>query len=74
MIDCLAIATFVGANDFEETEAAMQIIWHFINLKPGDNVVVSKQPASVLSAAISTWSLLLTTVNGWNLNHNYWRG
>ncbi|XP_020552727.1 uncharacterized protein LOC105172664 isoform X2 [Sesamum indicum] len=74
VIDCLAIATFVGANDFEETEAAMQIIWHFINLKPGDNVVVSKQPASVLSAAISTWSLLLTTVNGWNLNHNYWRG
>ncbi|KAK4424264.1 hypothetical protein Salat_1619800 [Sesamum alatum] len=74
VIDCLAIATFVGANDFVETEASMQIIWHFINLKPGDNVVVSKQSASVLSAAISAWSLLLTTVDGWNLNHNYWRG
>ncbi|KAL0376046.1 UNVERIFIED_CONTAM: hypothetical protein Scaly_0722200 [Sesamum calycinum] len=74
VIDCLAIATFVGANDFEETEASMQIIWHFINLKPGDNVVVSKQSASVLSAAVSAWSLLLTTVDGWNLNHNYWQG
>ncbi|KAL0348301.1 UNVERIFIED_CONTAM: hypothetical protein Sangu_1057900 [Sesamum angustifolium] len=70
----ISIATFVGANDFKETEASMQIIWHFMNLKPGDNVVVSKQSASVLSAAISAWSLLLTTVDGWNLNHNYWQG
>ncbi|KAI3448182.1 hypothetical protein Pfo_004847 [Paulownia fortunei] len=70
----LAIATFVGANDFEQTEASMQIIWHFIRSNPGENVVVKEHSTSVLSAAISAWSLLLTTVDGWKLNHNYWHG
>ncbi|KAK6143614.1 hypothetical protein DH2020_023962 [Rehmannia glutinosa] len=74
VIDCLAIATFVGVNDFEETEASMQILWQFILPESGENVVVKKHSASVLSAAISAWSLLLTTVDGWHLNYNHWRG
>ncbi|KAK6143618.1 hypothetical protein DH2020_023966 [Rehmannia glutinosa] len=73
VIDCLAIATFVGVNDFEETEASMQILWQFILPESGENVVVKKHSTSVLSAAISAWSLLLTTVDGWHLNYNHWR-
>ncbi|KAG8364194.1 hypothetical protein BUALT_Bualt19G0102900 [Buddleja alternifolia] len=74
MIDCLAIVTFVGANDSEETESSMQMIWHFIHSNIGENIVVKKHSPVVLSAAISAWSLLLTTLNGWSLNHNYWKG
>ncbi|CAA0830974.1 interferon-related developmental regulator family protein / IFRD protein family [Striga hermonthica] len=74
VIDSLAIAAFVGANDFEQTEASMQIIWKFIFSKSGENAVVKKLPPSVLYTAISAWSLLLTTVDGWNLNHNHWHG
>ncbi|KZV56987.1 interferon-related developmental regulator 1 [Dorcoceras hygrometricum] len=73
VIDCLAIITFVGGNDSEETEASMQILWNFIN-SPIENVVERKKSDSILSATISAWSLLLTTVDGWNLNHNHWRG
>ncbi|KAL3638495.1 hypothetical protein CASFOL_017866 [Castilleja foliolosa] len=73
VIDCLAIVTFVGANDFEETEASMQKIWHFIS-NSAENIVKKKHSGSVLSAAISAWSLLLTTVDSWNLNHHYWKG
>ncbi|KAL6502460.1 hypothetical protein OROHE_024465 [Orobanche hederae] len=74
VIDSLAIATFVGASDCKETEASMHIIWHFIHSNSGDNVVVQKHSAFLLSAAISAWSLLLTTVDGWNINHSYWHG
>ncbi|XP_073022480.1 uncharacterized protein [Primulina eburnea] len=74
VIDCLSIITFVGGNDFEETEASMQIMWNFINSRPIENVVERKHSDSILSAAISAWSLLLTTVDGWNINHNRWRG
>ncbi|XP_075520807.1 uncharacterized protein LOC142554074 isoform X1 [Primulina tabacum] len=74
VIDCLSIITFVGGNDFEETEASMQIMWNFINSRPIENVVERKHSDSILSAAISAWSILLTTVNGWNINHNRWRG
>ncbi|GFP99405.1 hypothetical protein PHJA_002084600 [Phtheirospermum japonicum] len=73
VINCLAIVTFVGANDFEQTEASMQTIWHFV-LNSAENVVKKKLSASVLSAAISAWSLLLTTVDGRNINHDYWQG
>lgn len=74
VMDCLAIITFVGGNDFEETEASMQIVWNFINPRPIENVVERKHSDSILSAAISAWALLLTTVDGWNVNHNHWRG
>ncbi|KAL2512076.1 interferon-related developmental regulator family protein/IFRD protein family [Abeliophyllum distichum] len=74
IIDCLAIVTFVGGSDFEETETSMQILWHFIHLESGDNVVAKKHSSAVLSAAISAWSLLLTTIDGWNINYNYWKG
>ncbi|KAL8027606.1 hypothetical protein ABFX02_14G106600 [Erythranthe guttata] len=74
VIECLAIATFVGANDSEQTEASMKIIWHFIQASSSENVVVKKRSSSVMSAAISAWSLLLTTVDGWNLSHTYWQG
>ncbi|CAA3024528.1 interferon-related developmental regulator 1 [Olea europaea subsp. europaea] len=74
IIDCLAVATFVGGSDFEETETSMQILWQFIHLVRSDNVAAKKHSSAALSAAISAWSLLLTTVDGWNINYKYWKG
>ncbi|CAI9786274.1 unnamed protein product [Fraxinus pennsylvanica] len=74
IIDCLAIVTFVGGSNFQETETSMKMLWQFIHLESDDNVVAKKHSSAVLSAAISAWSLLLTTVDGWNINYNYWKG
>ncbi|XP_051144234.1 uncharacterized protein LOC127260526 [Andrographis paniculata] len=74
VIECLAVVTFVGADSFEQTEASMKIIWDFIYSDPSETVVAKEHSAPVLSATILSWSLLLTTVNGWNLSHHSWKG
>lgn len=38
LVECLAIITFVGGTDQEETEKSMDIIWRLINPKLGSNV------------------------------------
>lgn len=38
LLECLAIITFVGANDPEETEKSIQIIWQLVHPKQGSNV------------------------------------
>ncbi|KAF8377639.1 hypothetical protein HHK36_031022 [Tetracentron sinense] len=73
ILDCLAIINFVGGNDPEDTETAMQIIWQFIYPKSGSNVIASKPSAAVITAAISAWSFLLTTMDGWRLNSKKWQ-
>ena len=37
-------------------------------------VSASKEVPEVISAAISAWSFLLTTIDGWELSHNHWQG
>nr|ADD09560.1 unknown [Trifolium repens] len=37
LLDCLAITTFVGGNDQEETERSMDIMWRAIHPKLGSN-------------------------------------
>lgn len=73
ILDCLAIVTFVGAKDFEETEKSMQIIWKLIQ-PVALNGNARKHSPAILAAAISAWSFILTTVDGWRLNYKYCRG
>eukprot|EP00262_Sarcandra_glabra_P000725 TRINITY_DN10846_c0_g1_i1.p1 TRINITY_DN10846_c0_g1~~TRINITY_DN10846_c0_g1_i1.p1 ORF type:complete len:444 (+),score=87.91 TRINITY_DN10846_c0_g1_i1:285-1616(+) len=73
VLDCLAIVTFVGGNNFEETEKSMQIMWQLIHPKSGSNVAVTNKPTSaVLAAALSAWAFLLTTIYELN-NSNDWQ-
>ncbi|PHU01226.1 hypothetical protein BC332_31013 [Capsicum chinense] len=62
VLECLAIVTFVGAQNNDETENTMGIIWKFIN---EESKVEIKHPPNVVAAAISAWSLLLASINGW---------
>ncbi|KDP26477.1 hypothetical protein JCGZ_17635 [Jatropha curcas] len=67
-LDCLGIVGVFCAKDPDETESVMLIIWKF--LKPDS---CHKHSTDVLAAAISTWSFLLTTIEGWRLNHKNWQ-
>ncbi|KAM3199910.1 hypothetical protein P3L10_032270 [Capsicum annuum] len=71
VLECLAIVTFVGAQNSDETENTMGIIWKFIN---EESKVEIKHPPNVVAAAISAWSLLLASINGWCVNHKKWKG
>ncbi|KAJ4965387.1 hypothetical protein NE237_017236 [Protea cynaroides] len=73
VLDCLAVVTFVGGNDPDVTEKSMQIMWQIIHPKSGLNVSASKTVPAVLTAAISAWSFLLTTVNECNINSKSWQ-
>ncbi|XP_042375504.1 interferon-related developmental regulator 2-like [Zingiber officinale] len=74
VIDCLALVTFIGANDLIETEGSLKIIWQVIYPKSGPNVGSVKKPDSaVLSSAISAWSFLLTTISSWRINPDSWK-
>ncbi|KAG6784456.1 hypothetical protein POTOM_010151 [Populus tomentosa] len=39
LLECLAVVTFVGANETEETERSMQIMWQLLHPKLGSNVM-----------------------------------
>ncbi|XP_008805682.1 interferon-related developmental regulator 1 [Phoenix dactylifera] len=74
VLDCLAVISFVGANDLAETETSLKIMWEVIRPKSVSNVGPSKRPSSaVLAAAISTWSFLLTTISSWRINPDTWK-
>ncbi|KAK8990289.1 hypothetical protein V6N11_008995 [Hibiscus sabdariffa] len=73
VLECLAIVTFFGAKNSDETEKAMQLIWSFILPEPGSTIKKKHSPA-VLSVAISAWTFLLTTIDGWRLSYKIWQG
>ncbi|XP_050376459.1 uncharacterized protein LOC126793872 [Argentina anserina] len=79
MLECLGVVSFFGAINAEETQVAMKVIWDFlINLKSESNsndvINRKKQSQEILVAAINSWCFLLTSMEGWRLNHAYWRG
>ncbi|KAL6215346.1 hypothetical protein ACLB2K_014777 [Fragaria x ananassa] len=76
MLDCLGLVTFFGAINSEETQAGMKVVWDFIYPKSnsGYDLNRKKHSAEVLSAAIRSWSFLLTTMEGWRLHQTYWKG
>ncbi|GAU31182.1 hypothetical protein TSUD_316070 [Trifolium subterraneum] len=57
LLDCLAIITFVGGNDQEETERSMDIMWRVIHPKLGSNVVAVKPSAQLITAVVSACSI-----------------
>ncbi|GAV58194.1 IFRD_C domain-containing protein/IFRD domain-containing protein [Cephalotus follicularis] len=73
LLECLAIVTFVGGNDPEETEKSMQIMWQLVHPKLGSNVIVAKPSAAVITSVVSAWSFLLATMDGWTLNPKDWQ-
>lgn len=66
ILDSLAVITFVGGNELEDTEKSMQSMWHFMHSRPD-----FKEAQSV---AIFSWSLLLSTMDSWTLSYKHWRG
>lgn len=73
LLECLAVITFVGGNDTEETETSMQIMWQVVHPKLSSNVVATKPSAAVITAVVSAWSFLLTTMNELKLNPKHWQ-
>ncbi|XP_039037887.1 interferon-related developmental regulator 1-like [Hibiscus syriacus] len=73
LLECLAIITFVGGVDPEETEKSMQIMWQTVHPKLGSNVVTVKPSSAVITAVVSAWSFLLTTMDGWRLSPKLWQ-
>ncbi|KAH7849297.1 hypothetical protein Vadar_015870 [Vaccinium darrowii] len=65
LLECLAIITFIGGNEAEETEKSMQTMWQVVHPKLGSNVVAAKPSPGVITAMVSAWSFLLTTIDGW---------
>ncbi|KAJ0780004.1 putative armadillo-like helical protein [Helianthus annuus] len=66
MLDCLAIVTFVGGNELDETERSMQSIWDFMHSRTD-----SKESQS---AAVFSWSFLLSTMDSWSISYKHWQG
>ncbi|KAL6207930.1 hypothetical protein ACLB2K_018882 [Fragaria x ananassa] len=73
LLECLAIITFVGGNDPEQTEKSMQVMWQVVHPKLKSNVVAVKPSAAVITTMVFAWSFLLTTVDGWKLNPKDWQ-
>ncbi|OIV96363.1 hypothetical protein TanjilG_09790 [Lupinus angustifolius] len=73
LLECLAIITFVGGNDPEETERSMDIMWRVILPKLGSNVVSVKPSAPLITAVVSAWAFLLSTVSNLKLNSKNWQ-
>ncbi|KAL8154049.1 hypothetical protein V2J09_011809 [Rumex salicifolius] len=73
LIECLAVITFIGGNDLDETERSMQIMWEVVNPKLGANVVASKPSPPVISAMVSAWAFLLTTVGRGSFSVKQWQ-
>lgn len=74
LLECLAIITFVGGEEPEETEKSMQLMWQVIHPKIGPNVATAKPSPPMITAMVSAWSFLLTTVGGLALNPKNWQG
>ncbi|KAK7283252.1 hypothetical protein RIF29_12654 [Crotalaria pallida] len=73
LLECLAIITFVGGTDQEETERSMDIMWRVIHPKLGSNVVAVKPSAPLITAVVSAWTFLLSTVSYLKLNSKNWQ-
>uniref|UniRef100_A0A803MYS4 Interferon-related developmental regulator 1 n=1 Tax=Chenopodium quinoa TaxID=63459 RepID=A0A803MYS4_CHEQI len=73
LVDCLAVITFIGGEEPEETERSMQIMWQVVHPKSSTNVVATKASPAVIAATVSAWSFLLTTINSWSLSLKDWQ-
>lgn len=61
VLQALAIITFVGGNDVEETEKSMDLLWNRVHQ-------TSKPEPALMESAISAWTFLLTTLPVLHIN------
>ncbi|XP_050363479.1 uncharacterized protein LOC126782303 [Argentina anserina] len=73
LLECLAIITFVGGNDPDQTEKSMQVMWQVVHPKLKSNVIAVKPSSAIITTMVFAWSFLLTTVDGWKLNAKDWQ-
>ncbi|XP_065009469.1 uncharacterized protein LOC135639581 isoform X1 [Musa acuminata AAA Group] len=66
VLQCLAIVTFVGASSPDEVQLSMKYIWETCHSADSTN--------TVLAAALSAWSFLLSAIDGWRIHSEYWKG
>ncbi|XP_075097042.1 uncharacterized protein LOC107813216 isoform X1 [Nicotiana tabacum] len=74
LLECLAIITFVGGEEAEETDKSMQLMWQVIHPKNGPNVATAKPSPPMITSMVSAWSFLLATIDGRALNPKSWQG
>ncbi|KAJ4757793.1 Interferon-related developmental regulator family protein [Rhynchospora pubera] len=72
VVKCIALVAFLGADDLDKTEMALEAIWKVIQPKSGYNVTTVNYKPPVVVAAINAWSFLLTTISTWRLNPENW--
>ncbi|KAF7830545.1 interferon-related developmental regulator 1-like [Senna tora] len=72
LLECLAIITFVGGNEQEETQRSMDMMWRMIHPKLGSNVFVVKPSTLLINTVVSAWSFLLSTMGELKLNSKNW--
>ncbi|XP_021662837.2 uncharacterized protein LOC110651748 isoform X2 [Hevea brasiliensis] len=65
LLECLAVVTFVGGNEPAEAKRSMQIMWQL--------VIAGKSTAPVITAVVSAWAFLLTTMDERTLDPKDWQ-
>ncbi|KAH9618895.1 hypothetical protein KSS87_010292 [Heliosperma pusillum] len=73
LLECLAVITFIGGEDPEETEKAMQTMWQVVHPKLGTNALPGKPSPAIITAMVSSWSFLLTTADSRSLTLKDWQ-
>ncbi|KAL7127566.1 hypothetical protein ABFS83_14G261300 [Erythranthe nasuta] len=73
LLQCLAVITFVGGEEPEETEKSMQIVWQVAHPKLGPNVAAAKPSPALTAMGVTAWSFLLTSIEGRALNSKSWQ-
>nr|GEV73563.1 hypothetical protein [Tanacetum cinerariifolium] len=73
LLEGLAVIAFVGGNEPVETEKCMQLMWQVVHPKLGPNVVATKPSPAIITAVVSAWSFLLTTMEGWAVDPKLWK-
>ncbi|KAK4757453.1 hypothetical protein SAY87_018754 [Trapa incisa] len=71
VLDSLAVVTFFCAENSDEVEKIMQIIWGNIH-QESDSTGTTKVDWKI--GLISAWSFLLSSLDGWRLSCKYWKG
>uniref|UniRef100_A0A0E0JXD5 Interferon-related developmental regulator N-terminal domain-containing protein n=1 Tax=Oryza punctata TaxID=4537 RepID=A0A0E0JXD5_ORYPU len=81
-LECLAVVAFVdvAAENMDDTEKCMNALWAVICPSTAPKVAGAAKETSlrVLAAAVSAWTLVLTTTGGWKkkkkVSPDPWRG
>ncbi|KAJ8475946.1 hypothetical protein OPV22_019673 [Ensete ventricosum] len=57
-----------------ESRCRVGLVPAFVRIGRRGKRSLNKLPSNILAAAISAWSFLFTTISGWRINPDYWKG